>query len=70
MSYLDVHEMEMDYSGWFLKFRVDLFMLSEAYPDILFQDLFLFSMVCVVRGEPEEEAESCLVLKISGKVMI
>ena len=60
ISYLDVYEMEVDYSGWFLKFRVNLFNFS--FPE--------FSILCVVRGGRElDEEEFYLVLKISDKVL-
>ncbi|PON92415.1 hypothetical protein TorRG33x02_117390 [Trema orientale] len=72
--HLDVYEMEMDYSGWFVKFRVNLSELLIASPKMIKRNKFqpanlheyVFSVLCVVRGELDEE--SYLVLKIRDKV--
>ncbi|GMN41041.1 hypothetical protein TIFTF001_010269 [Ficus carica] len=69
----DVLEMEMDYSGWFVKFRVDLSEIPSSFPQIVRRKLFhqmrehdyVFSVLCVVRGEVDEE--SYLVIQIPGK---
>ncbi|PON92417.1 F-box domain containing protein [Trema orientale] len=75
-SYLDVFEMGVDYSGWFLKFRVDLLALSVAIPIIIQGkfvqrsnfDKYVFSVLCVVRGELDD-GESYIVLKIRSRVI-
>lgn len=74
---LNVYEMERDYSGWFVKYRVDLSRVSTAFPELIPSSLFdlltsqmqyhLFSVLCVVRGELDED--SCLVFGIPGKVL-
>ncbi|XP_024029693.1 F-box protein At5g07610-like [Morus notabilis] len=56
---LNVYEMERDYSGWFVKYRVDLSRVSTAFPELIPSSLFdqltsqmqyhLFSVLCVVR---------------------
>ncbi|GMN41043.1 hypothetical protein TIFTF001_010274 [Ficus carica] len=71
----DVLEMEMDYSGWFVKFRVDLSDIASAFPVIVRREFddgmkrhkYNFSVLCVVRSEVDEE--SYLVLQIPGKVI-
>ena len=73
ISYSDVYEMEVDYSGWFLKFHLDLLEFSIAVPNIIsmnrgkFKD-YVFSMLCFVRAEVEE-GESYLVMKIRNKII-
>ncbi|KAL5569833.1 hypothetical protein UlMin_026408 [Ulmus minor] len=70
----DVYEMERDYSGWFVKFRVDLSEFLKAFPEIIpisqgpvnLQNC-QFSILCVVRVELDDE--SFMVLKIFGKVL-
>ncbi|EXC20948.1 F-box protein [Morus notabilis] len=71
----DVLEMETDYSGWSVKFRVDLSEIPSAFPQIVRRKLlhraklhdYVFSVLCVVRSEVDEE--SYLVLQIPGKVI-
>ena len=73
--YFDVYEMEMDYSGWFVKFRVDMFQLPIVFPETIRRKNFQpenlgdydFSLLCVVRTELDDE--SYLVLQIKGKVI-
>ena len=62
-SQLNVYEMERDRSGWFLKFRVDLNGVAVAFPDLIEGYLeeneynhYSFSILCVVRGEKEEDS--------------
>ncbi|PON51055.1 hypothetical protein PanWU01x14_219130 [Parasponia andersonii] len=70
-----MYKTEMDYSGWFVKFRVDLSELLIAYPKTIKRNKFqpanlqeyVFSVLSIVRGELDEE--SYLVLKIRDKVM-
>ena len=73
-SQLNVYEMERDRSGWFLKFRVDLNGVAVAFPDLIEGYLeendyyhYSFPILCVVRGEKEED--SFLVLHIPGKII-
>ncbi|GMN41045.1 hypothetical protein TIFTF001_010273 [Ficus carica] len=74
-SRFDVLEMEMDYSGWFVKFRVDLSDIPMAFPEIVrreFDDkikrhMYMFSLLCIVRSEFDED--SYLLLQIPGKVI-
>ncbi|XP_023753253.1 F-box protein At5g07610 [Lactuca sativa] len=72
--HLNVFEMLNDYSGWFLKYRVDLDELPDAYPEIInsyFDPLslgyYIFDVFDVVRGEEEEE--TFMVIRVPGKVI-
>ncbi|KAL7108628.1 hypothetical protein ACP275_06G124300 [Erythranthe tilingii] len=70
----DVHEMKMDHSEWFVKYRVDLSRVVDAYPEMI-RDYFdptdwyyyAFTIFNLVRGEREED--SFLALHIPGKVV-
>lgn len=59
----NVYEMERDYSGWFVKFRVDVGRVLVEFSDpetftIPVQNLWLFSfcIICVVRCEVDEQS--------------
>ncbi|KAJ7970617.1 F-box protein [Quillaja saponaria] len=59
----NVYEMEWDYSGWFVKYHVDL-----DHPRLSFElKGYMFSILCVVRGESDED--SYLVIHVPGKVL-
>ncbi|XP_058208265.1 F-box protein At5g07610-like [Rhododendron vialii] len=60
---VDVQELERDYSGWFLKFCVDL----DAVGIPRDPQFCHFSILCVVRMERDEE--SLLVLHVPGKIL-
>ncbi|KAL5555058.1 hypothetical protein UlMin_037294 [Ulmus minor] len=65
---LDVYEMEMDYSGWFVKFRIDCSGFPEVIPsNPLAYCRYFFCILCIVRGDVDEE--SYAVIKIPGKVI-
>ncbi|KAK9291696.1 hypothetical protein L1049_019645 [Liquidambar formosana] len=69
--------MERDYSGWFVKYRLDLDTLTTAFPEIMVwsrsyfdpPDSNFYELVplCLVRGETDED--SYLVLLIPGKAL-
>ncbi|KAF7811483.1 cell division cycle protein 48-like protein [Senna tora] len=68
----NVYEMKRDYSGWFVKYHVDLNAVSIAFPEMILEDLspndwdyYRFDVVSVITAEPIEN--SFLVLKIYGK---
>ncbi|KAI8564512.1 hypothetical protein RHMOL_Rhmol03G0187400 [Rhododendron molle] len=61
----DVHEMEMDYSGWFVKYQVDLDSIPVAIEEMNLGCNFV--PLLVVQGDINEE--SFLVLLINGKVI-
>lgn len=70
----DVSEIERDYSGWYVKYRVDINRVLRAFPEMirryldpLDMDYYGFSILCVVREEADEE--SSLVLHIPGKAL-
>ncbi|PON92420.1 F-box domain containing protein [Trema orientale] len=72
--YFDVYELEKDYSGWLVKFRVDFSEFPaeairnrKSQPSNLHLHDYVFSLLCVVRSELDEE--SYLVLQIKGKVI-
>ena len=70
-----VYELELDYSRWTVKFRVDLSQVPSAFPQIIrsrtshHRNLhdYVFSVLCVVRDEIDEN--SYLVLQVPGKVL-
>ncbi|OVA19259.1 Mitochondrial carrier protein [Macleaya cordata] len=71
----DILEMVTDYTGWIVKYRVDLKELTIAYPEMVreninvndeFLDHFDFTVLLV---EEEEEKSSKLVLQIPDKVV-
>ncbi|KAJ7974833.1 putative F-box family protein [Quillaja saponaria] len=68
----NVYEIERDYSGWFVKYHVDLGAVPIAFPEMkttTSSDLhcYRFSILSVVRGQRDEN--SYLVLSIPGKVV-
>ncbi|KAK1404349.1 F-box domain containing protein [Heracleum sosnowskyi] len=62
---LNVYEMENDYSGWFLKYEVDLSPISQVFPEMMMtpDQVYILSLV---RRENFQE-DSFLVLHIPGK---
>ncbi|XP_050222853.1 F-box protein At5g07610 [Mercurialis annua] len=71
----NVCEMEKDYSGWFVKYRVDLNGVAGAYPEMIRLYLdpsvlnhYAFQIMSIVKGESDEE-DSFMVLHIPGKVI-
>ncbi|KAI3808903.1 hypothetical protein L1987_24866 [Smallanthus sonchifolius] len=72
---LDVHEMSADYSGWSVKYHVDLNQVLTRFPETDEVTLALgfirpvqpFVIHCLVVGEREED--SFLVLEIPGKAI-
>ncbi|KAE8720193.1 F-box family protein [Hibiscus syriacus] len=57
----DVLKMERDYSGWFVKYRVDLNPVAAAFPEMVWGyadpidlQFYAFSILCVVREESDE----------------
>ncbi|KAM7461777.1 hypothetical protein LguiA_029898 [Lonicera macranthoides] len=70
----NVYEMERDYSGWFVKYRVDLDVLMNAFPESISRHLdpsdlhyYQFVILGLVRGEDDED--SFVVLHIPGKAI-
>ncbi|KAL5569824.1 hypothetical protein UlMin_026399 [Ulmus minor] len=74
--YFDVYEMERDYSGWFVKFRVDFSQFGNRFPEtipmqlnrVLDLDDFIFSVVFVVRGDVDDD-DSYAVIRIPGQII-
>lgn len=72
---LNVFEMDRFSFKWFIKYKVDIGPLISQFPDIYYKGRFLgvtydghaFSILCVVRGENEEDEG--LVMLIPGKVI-
>ena len=67
-----VHEMERDYSGWFVKYRVDLHEVGLAFPDMLQRlswDLTCCSFAILSLIRREEDEGSFLVLHVPGKIL-
>ncbi|WOH01318.1 hypothetical protein DCAR_0520700 [Daucus carota subsp. sativus] len=73
---LNVHEMARDYSGWFLKYQVDLNAISDVFPEIIKKkgdnrdSGYTFNVVSVVRSGNEENHESFVVLEIPGGMVV
>ncbi|KAM7465804.1 hypothetical protein LguiB_013366 [Lonicera macranthoides] len=70
----NAYEMERDYSGWFVKYRVDLDALMNAFPESISRYLdpsdlhyYRFVILGLFRGEDDED--SFLVLHIPGKAI-
>ncbi|KAL1160198.1 hypothetical protein V6Z11_A07G051200 [Gossypium hirsutum] len=58
-----VYEIESDYSGWFVKYNINLDLLTAAYPGMVRtycvpSDLnyYVFSVLCIVREADDEES--------------
>ncbi|KAL0304056.1 UNVERIFIED_CONTAM: F-box protein [Sesamum radiatum] len=68
----DVYEMKRDYSEWFVKYRVDLTVVTAAFPEIAYMNplinrtCYAFSVFSLVRAEEES---SFLVLLTPRKVV-
>ncbi|MFS8027668.1 hypothetical protein Hanom_Chr16g01501431 [Helianthus anomalus] len=63
-----------DYSGWFVRFQVELDDLPEAFPEMINSYLYQsspyyyqFNVFDVVRGEKEED--TFMVVRIPGKLI-
>ncbi|KAI3756923.1 hypothetical protein L6452_04455 [Arctium lappa] len=72
--HLNVYEMMIDHSEWFLKYQVELDELPAAYPEMIHSYLhplspnyYEFQVFDVVRGEEEEE--TFMVVGIPGKMI-
>ncbi|XVF11232.1 hypothetical protein REPUB_Repub08aG0008600 [Reevesia pubescens] len=59
----NVYEIESDYSGWFVKYHIDLDPLTVAFPgmrrtyyDPSDLNYYVFSVLCIVREENDEES--------------
>ncbi|KAL5544773.1 hypothetical protein UlMin_008557 [Ulmus minor] len=68
-SHLDIYEMEIDYSSWFIKFRVDLSEFPTRFPEINQPDYDdnLYSILYIVHGVDDEQ--SYALIRILGKVI-
>lgn len=69
-----VYEMRRDYSGWDIKYMVDLSAVTGAFPGMIRTELdpydggyYALSVLSIIRGEKEEDA--FLVLQIPGKAV-
>ncbi|VFQ77527.1 unnamed protein product [Cuscuta campestris] len=78
----EIYEMERDYSGWAVKFRVDIESVMKAFPESINKDLresdpfyYRFLTTAVIRGggvggdAAAEEEDSFLVFSVPGKVI-
>lgn len=70
----DVYELKRDYSGWFVKYHVDLNPIATAFPEMIRRsyvpyelDYYSFLILSIVRREKDED--SFLVLHIRGKAL-
>ncbi|OMO52202.1 hypothetical protein COLO4_37365 [Corchorus olitorius] len=60
---LDIYEIESDYSGWSVRYRVDLDQVTIAFPEMIRDNYdpsdvhyYMFSVLCVVREVNDEES--------------
>ncbi|KAK1362966.1 putative F-box domain-containing protein [Heracleum sosnowskyi] len=70
---LGVYEMKSDYSGWFLKYQIDLDPISKVFPEMtknkaIFHDKNDYAVLSLIRRENFRE-DSFLILEIRGKVI-
>ncbi|THG11016.1 hypothetical protein TEA_028832 [Camellia sinensis var. sinensis] len=70
----NVYEMERDYCGWFVKYRVDIDAIPNAFPEMIHSsldpsDLYYYQFVILDLIREENDEESFLVLHIPGKVI-
>ncbi|KAK9287142.1 hypothetical protein L1049_015553 [Liquidambar formosana] len=66
----DIWELKTDYSGWFVRYRVNLDPLAIPFPETIWNldaQYEVCSLLGIVRAEKEEE--SILVLFVSGKAI-
>lgn len=69
-----VYEMERDYSGWFVKYHVDLEGVRDAFPEMMSLnfhpvDLHFYNFYILEVIQGNEENDSVLVLGIPGKAI-
>lgn len=67
-----VYEMEGDYSGWFVKYHVDLHEVGIAFPKMMQRLLwdpmyYSFAILAIVREE--EDDRSFMVLHVPGEIV-
>ncbi|CAL5343819.1 unnamed protein product [Camellia sinensis] len=70
MTRFNVYEMERDYSGWSVKYHVDLDPVGIAFPEMMHLidlDDYSYVVLTIVRGEKDED--SFMVLHVPGKVI-
>lgn len=70
-SFMNVYEVARDYSGWFVKYQVDLNAISSVFPEIIkYYDNrcngYTLNILSLVRCGKEEEDGSFLVVEIPG----
>ncbi|KAL8149307.1 F-box protein At5g07610-like [Apium graveolens] len=72
--FFHVYEMAKDYSGWFVKYHVDMSTVAKDFPEIKKKNRFYGYTVKIIslvrRGKEEEEDGSFLVLEIPGGKII
>ncbi|KAL8149306.1 F-box protein At5g07610-like [Apium graveolens] len=69
-SVFNVYELKRDYSGWFMKYQVDISDISIQFPEIFKYRCTLDVISLVRRGKEDEEDGSFLVLEIPGGMII
>ncbi|WOH01320.1 hypothetical protein DCAR_0520702 [Daucus carota subsp. sativus] len=75
LSLCNVYEVARDYSGWFVKYQVDLSAISNVFPEIIKYRYnrcsgYILNILSVVRRGREEEDASFLVAEIPGGKVI
>ena len=68
-----VYELARDYSGWFVKYQVDISEITNVFPEMMKKNPFhgyTLKIISLVRKEKEEEDGSFLVLEIPGGQII
>ncbi|KAI9165350.1 hypothetical protein LWI28_012368 [Acer negundo] len=69
MTKFDVYEMKTNYSGWFVKYQVDLGSITNAFPEMILTYLhpFDFAILGIIREA--DDAESYMVFYTDNKVI-
>ncbi|TXG70580.1 hypothetical protein EZV62_005515 [Acer yangbiense] len=65
----DIYEMEADYSGWFVKYHVNLNSIKIAFPEMITTLFHRYNIAILAIIREADDGESYMVLQIPGKVI-
>ncbi|TXG70577.1 hypothetical protein EZV62_005512 [Acer yangbiense] len=69
MTKFEVYEMKTDYSGWFVKYKVDLDSITNAFPELISRHLHPSNFAILGISREADDGESYMVFHIPGKVI-
>lgn len=69
MTKFNVYEMKTDYSVWFVKYRVDLDSITNAFPEMISTHLHSSDLAILGIIREADDGESYMALHIHGKVI-